>query len=589
VTNPEELQRQFIGRSTTARWLTFAGATLLLAAGAYFARPAWRALKHWRAASFAQAAADAKSEGNPGLALQHARSALQLQPSNPDYVRLNARLLTELGTDTSLSFWQHLTDRANAAIEDRLAYLEASLAFRRPDLAGPTFSNLLASGPPSAHLQRLGALYHLVVGATNAALTCARAAHQLEPGNLTNALLVASLIPSTADAADRAQSRALLREIAQSKSPLRLTALRRLLHTGIGDRSDREWIAHYLSQLPTRTTAEEVLLAETRVRLDPSTTRHTVSNLITSVPHDDTATLTLVVEALARLGRLDEVMQLTDKERGFLNRSLFKARLDALTSLNLHAEAYQHLLTPGAPMPAFDLALARTQAAIQARDPDRRDQHFAELLKACDNQPDRIRAIAEFAEKQGALDSASMLWKSLGTLPGQTTLAQRSLQRVADRRGDTWTARDHARNALRSDPSLISLRLEIAYYDLLLGENIDAALAQAQSSVDQDSRDFFARAALALAHLRLDQPEKARAAIDRFLLETPQPRHDALAVLAATCGQNGFVVRAQEIASKIPLERLRPEERDLIRPWITVPAPLSSTAPEPVLDPSPGP
>lgn len=585
MTNPEELQRHFIGRSTSARWLTFAVAALLLAAGAYFARPAWRTLKSWRAASFAQAAADAKSQGNPGLALQHARSALQLQPSNPDYVRLNARLLTDLGTDTSLSFWQHLTDRADAATEDRLAYLEASLAFRRPDLAGPTFSNLLASSPPSARLQRLGALYHLVVGATNAALACARAAHQLEPGNLTNALLVASLIPSTAEATDRAQSRALLRDIAQSNTPLRLTALRRLLHSGIGDRSDREWIAQSLSQLPTRSPAEEVLLAETLVRLDPSTVRQTLSNLIAGVPHDDTPTLTLVVEALARLGRHEDVLRLTDKERGFLNRSLFKARLDALTSLNLHAEAYQHLLTPGAPMPAFDLALAKTQAAIQARDPDRRDQHFTELLKACDNQPERIRAIAEFAEKEGALDSASMLWKSLGALPGQTTLAQRSLQRVADRRGDTWTARDHARNALRSDPSLASVPLEIAYYDLLLGENLDAALAQAQASTEQQPRDFFARAALALAHLRLGQPEKARAAIDRFLLDTPQPRSDALAVLAATCGQNGFVVRAHEIASRIPLERLRPEERELIRPWITPPAasssPGSAPAPEP--------
>ena len=581
MTNPEELQRHFVGRST-ARWLTVALATLLLVAAAFSARPAWRAFKHWRASSFAQAAAAAKSQGNPGLAVQHARSALQLQPSNPDYVRLNARLLTELGTDTSLSFWQHLTDRADATTEDRLAYLEAALAFRRPDLAGPTFSNLLLSSLPSAHLQRLGALYHLVGGATNAALTCARAAHQLEPGNPTNALLVASLIPATAEETDRAQSRALLRDIAQSNSPLRLTALRRLLHTGIGDRSDREWIAQSLSQLPTRTPAEEVLLAETLVRLDPSTTRHTFSNLIAALPHDDTPSLTLVVEALARLGLHHDILLLTEKERGFLNRALFKARFDALSSLDRPAEAYQHLLTPGAPMPAFDLALARTKAAIQAHNPNRRDQHLAELLKACDNQPERIRSVAEFAEKEGALDSASLCWKTLGALPGHAALAQRSLQRVADRRGDTWNARDHARNALRSDPSHASLPLEIAYYDLLLGENIEAALAQAQTSANQNPRDFFARAALALAHLRLGQPEKARAAIDRFLLETPQPRPDALAVLAAACGENGFVVRAQEITSRIPLERLRPEERELVRPWITPPAAVRTPAPEAV-------
>ena len=576
MTNLEELQRQFVGRSLTARWLIVALVAVALAAGAYFARPAWRALKQVRASGFANSAKDARTQGNPGLALEYARSALQLEPYNPDYVRLNARILSDLGTDTCLKFWQHLADLAGADTEDRFSYLEATLAFRRPDLAGPTFSNLSASTPPSARLQRLGVLHHLGARATNAALACARTALQLEPTNPTNALLVASLIPSTANAADRAQSRSLLRDIAQSHTGLRLVALRRLVHTGIGERVDREWTAQTLSQLPTRTAPEEVLLAETLVRLDPSTIQHTLSNLIVRIPHDDREMLTLVVEALSRLGRHHEVLQLTTADRGFFNRSLFKARLDALSALQRDAEAYQLLLTHGAPMPAFDLALARIKAAIKARDSTRRDHHFSELVEACGDEPDRIRAVAEFAEKEGALDVAAITWKKFGAAPGQTTVAQRALQRIADRRGDTWNARDHARNALRSDATLPSLKLEIAYYDLLLGENIEAALAEARAGVSEDPRDFFARAAVALAHLRLGEPEKARVALDRFLLDTPQPRPDALAILAATCGQNGFVVRAREIAAKIPLDRLRPEERELLLPWLALPAELPS-------------
>ncbi len=576
MTDPEELRRRFAGWSATARGLIALLVLVGLGAGILLARPTWRAVKQWRASGFARDAGEARSQGNLGLALQHVRAALQLQPLDPDIGRLHAGVLTDLGTDSSLVFWRRLAERANASPEDQFSFVEAALGFHQPGLVGSTFSNLLASGAPSAKIQRLGALYHIACGASNVALEFARSAYRLEPGNITNALLLSSVIPTDGAAQDRAEARSLLRQVAESDGPLRLIALGRLVHSPIGERGDREWIAQTLSQSPKRTAAEEVLLAESRVRLDPAITLHTFSNLVARIPHEDTEMLTLVVEALARLGRHQEVMNLTPGKRGRLNRALFKARFDALSALRLDAEAYQHLLAPGAPMPAFDLALAKIKASVEARDSTRRDAHFEELLDACGVQPDRLRAVADFAEKLGSLEVAAKAWKRLGTLPGLTAASHHGLQRIADRRGDTWSARDHARQALRAGSTQPALPVEIAYYDLLLDENIDAALTQAQDFATRNPGDFFSRATVALAYLRLHEPEKARITLDRFLPDGPQPRPDALAVLAATWGENGFVVRAGEIASRVPLDRLRPEELELIRPWIAaLPDPLA--------------
>ena len=69
-------------------------------------------------------------------------------------------------------------------------------------------------------------------------------------------------------------------------------------------------------------------------------------------------------------------------------------------------------------------------------------------------------------------------------------------------------------------------------------------------------------------------PAKARAMLDRLIL--PEAANaDALAIVVATLGSNGLEARARELARQIPMSTLRPEERDLIRPWI-VPAPLGT-------------
>jgi len=571
VTNPEDLHSRFSGLSTKARFaLGFLIVGIAIAAY-YFARPAWHELKHYRALAFSSTAEKAYSERNLGLALEKARAAFQLEPQNPDIVRMNARFLTEIASDSALPLWQNLAQRSGAPLDDQLNYLEAALAFQQIQRIGPIYSNLCSSGIESARLQRIGALYQLGLGSSNAALANARAAYRLEPHNPTNALLIASLVGPGCDAADREDARARLREVAQSGPPLRLIALRQLVQSPISDRADREWVEQFLARSSQLSPAESVLLGETRIRLDPTSISTVASNLISRIPHDDPEMLTLVVDTLSRFGRHTEVLNLTLAGRSLMNRTLFEARYEALLALDRPDEAYRHLLQENPPLPAYDLALAKVQTSLISKNSQSRDSHLAELVRASANHPGRLRSAAELAEQKGATNIAIEAWKQLGTLPGQSATSLRALQRLADRRGDTWTARDCARNLLRTHSTLPGLKLEIAYYDLLLGENIEPAFIEARTQSESRPRDFFARTVLALGHLRMGAPDAARLALERFYVEDSQLRPDSLAVLVATLGQNGYTVRAGEIASRITLDRLRPEERELVRPWIRHP------------------
>ncbi len=556
------------------------GIVILAAACLPLGRPAWRALKSWRADQFLAEAQELLDQQQFSLAFDRARSALQLVPTGADALRLNARLLTTAGSDASLDLWRRLLASGRATQDDRAAYVETALTLDRPDLIRDIIAAYEAADPPSDRDQRLAALFHLQTRDLESALRCAELAHRLDPVDPTNTVLLARLLAGQTNQPALARAGDLLWGVAQTNGPLRLEALRQLAVSPRfrEDRANVERIRDLLRSIPDRNPEEETLCAETEIELDPSGAASVISNLVSRVRPGDWENLGLVVDALRRQGRNDEVIDLTSEGRGLMSRSLFLGRFDALLATGQTAEAYRLTLSGEAPLSPFDLGLLRVRAAQESGDLDRRDRHLRDLLRIAEDHPDRLLRTAQIAASGGtpaALAVAMDAWKQMGggRDQPQSTNALRHLQHLADMQGDTWTARDYARRAARLDPQDTGLRLEIAYYDLLLDENMDRALAEAERQLQTRTNDLFVRATAALGHLRLGAPARAREVLDRFVVTQQVARNDALAVVVATYGANGFDQRARELAGRLPLAALRPEERELIRKWL-LPAPL---------------
>lgn len=581
MTHPEELRRQF-DPGPRRGWLILTLVVLVLGVliAIPTARPAWRALKSWRADSFLKEAEELLAQQQISLAFERARSALQLVPTRPDAIRLNARLLASVGSEASLNLWQHLLRSHEATGEDRAAYVETALTFQRPDLVANLVSQLespstenVADGPAGGRNSRLKALYHLQTLDLDSARIHARDAHLAEPLNPTNTLLLAGLLMAS-DAGARSEARQLLWTVAQTNGPLQMDALERIAGHPEATRMDREQVCDILDALPARDDFQEALLAETRMRLDPRRANEIVADLVAGLRRDDWAQLTAVVGVLARQQRHAEILAVTTAGRSFKNRALFLARYEALLGSGQTEEAYRHLLIGEPPVPPFELEMIRARAAQETGDFKRRDAHLRDLLQRAEDHTLRIRTVARLAEAAATREAAQVAteaWKLLAVVPSEAVNALRHLQTLADRQGDTWTARDYARKAIQAGDADSTLPLWISYYDLLLGEEVEKALQVAEASRNSGGDTFFARAVAALAHLRLGSPANAREVFDRFIVTSADSSIEGRVVLAATYGANGLHGRARELAASLSLKHLRPEEIALIREWLIAP------------------
>ncbi len=570
MTNYEDLKRQFEGPSR--RFWAVLGATLavIVVLGSLAAGPAWLVVKRWQARKFTEEAEAYIGKRELRMAMERARSALQLFPGDLAILRLNARLLGELGSDASLPLWKRIVDRPDASSDDRAAFAEAALVLERPELVSGIMPDFLSEQFLAPRSSRIAAIYHAQAGRRAEAIRHARLAHEAQPANPTNAVLLASILASEVSPEARAESRRLFWTLARTDSPFRTESFRTLIRSDFGTRADREEASTRLGQLATRTAEEEAIWIEARMLLDPSRVSVLASNLIASVPRDDVERLSLAVGVLNRQERHRDVLRLTVGDRGLRSRGLFSAKYAALQATGQPEEAYRHAMHTAAPLPPFALERLRAEAAHAIPDPRRRDSHLAALVRLAEDHPARLRQVGELAEKSGAPNVAIDAWKRLSMLPGEEIGAFRRLQKLFDLRGDTWTARDYARRAQRLGDPDARLPLELAYYSLLLGEDFDRALGEAERQWKARPDEFAVLKVLALAHLRLEAPEKARELLERVYVPDGELQSDGMAVLAAVYGANGLVDRARSMARDIPLARLRPEERDLVRPWLAL-------------------
>jgi hypothetical protein len=197
------------------------------------------------------------------------------------------------------------------------------------------------------------------------------------------------------------------------------------------------------------------------------------------------------------------------------------ARFNALLALGRAEEAYRHLLLPGAPLSPWDLGVARIQASQGSRDPGRLEAHLQELFREARENPKRVRMVAELAEGVGHDEVAAAAWKQLGSEPAYASASLRGLQRLADRRGNTWTARDYARRQSAPGPPTPDLERRLRITTCCWARISIAPSLRPNGSSRRAPMISSLRATVALGCLRLGTPEKARALLDRIVVDKP--------------------------------------------------------------------
>lgn len=549
-------------------WIILGILVLLLGVGALTAKPAWRAVKAVRAKRFLAESEEFMRQEQWTQAFERTRSALQLAPVNPQVLRHAAQLHARFGSEMALNYYQLLLTLPSATTADREGYASLALGLGDVGLAGTVIEQLLEQSKPSPRTLLLGSQYYAVRRELPRALSLARDSVKGDPSNPTNVLALAGLLTASRRPADRREAIEVLWPFAQTNGPFQLRALNAILNAPDSPREDRERIESILAADPNPNLEADLLLMETRISLDPSQRNRIADQVIQRLGRGSEEQLASVASWLNRQQLYTRTLTLLLPDVSIASARLSRLRYDALMGAEQYRAAYDFISDKKFQGDPVQIEFLRCTTAMKLENEAATDSHLLNLLDLARRRPRHLRAVAEFARRNGKIDIANQANQILIRNPREALPAFQSLLRTADAQGETWVARDYARKLLSLRKEDEGVKLQATYYDLLLEENVEQALRTAEALHQGKPDDFNRRAVLALAYLRENQPAKAVALIEGQVVTWRKLPAGIRAVILATLGANDRKAAVTRLLDRIPLGSLKPEERELIRPYL---------------------
>jgi hypothetical protein len=184
---------------------------------------------------------------------------------------------------------------------------------------------------------------------------------------------------------------------------------------------------------------------------------------------------------------------------------------------------------------------------------------------------DNVRALwylAEYAERLGQSAEAIKAYRRLTRNGEAARPAFLALVRLTERTEGTAVLRSVLQEVATRFPDDPAPRIDLAYLDLLSGVNLAQAKAVAQQLCSQHPEMPAYRTTLALAHLRHNETAAAQALFQDTRVDGSSLLPGWQAVRTAVLGASGNREAARQLARQIAADRLKPEERALVQPWL---------------------
>jgi hypothetical protein len=341
-------------------------------------------------------------------------------------------------------------------------------------------------------------------------------------------------------------------------------------------------VANALENHPDARPYHKLLALELRARQDPALADQYVTDAVqrfgnaASVAQAyqggaelDDETLVALAGWLNKIGRPAKTLEVLPQERASQRQDLFLQYLNALVGLQRWNEIKDLLISERFPIePVLQhmyLAVAQMHLG-SAPGATNEWQRALEVAKT----PEKLSILAKYAEQNSANDIADAAYASAIKIEPKNREAYTGRLRFALAAGKTADAQTIAAEIIQLWPDDAGARNQDAYLRLLLGasgEQAEAAEREADVLVKKEPRNWFARATLGLARLRLGRDKDALAAF-RGIKATGNEPPGALAVRAAILALNGHEEGARNDALLLVAKPLLPEERALIAPLL---------------------
>ncbi len=547
------------------RWIVWGVLLLVLVALGALARPAYRWTKARRAAHFVNEAEAFVASGKPADAASKYRAALQLDPLGYRPLSGAARLATRLNRPEAGDLWYEVMRLPECTTADRQDFAGWLLQREKFAAAEKMIEQLLQTAPDVKTLT-LATRYASRMGNEAKAAEFARLAIARAPrGDPTARFLLAEVLARSTDPAQRTTARETLWSVAEQEGPARRAALEAIARSPELPEAEKTRVLAELEKIPDAGVTTDLIAAELKLQLEPTGQEQLYEQEIGRWGNGDAAALSELTRWLNLHRQFERVLALVPLERATAANPLLLCRLDALAGLERWKEIETILASPDLPLDRTVLESFRARAALGHGSTLDATLHWDRAITFAGNDPAKLRFVATFAEQSRATASALKAYEQLARSADYAAFAERARQRLLDASGDLLAARTSAERLRTAAPEDPNAQAQLIHLNLLLRTDVAANAAKAQELVAKYPERLSFRVTAALGYLRQFNPAAALAQFN-----APEPIDwqrtppGWRAVYAAALAGDEKEEAARQIAATIPLDQLKPEERELL-------------------------
>jgi hypothetical protein len=554
-------QRNLARKQRGRRWILLIASVLaVIVAGTL----AYRWFKGQRAERFA-AAGDALVAADKwnDAAVQY-RVALQLDPSNYHGLSGAARLASKAERPEALELWQKVLALPQCTIRDREDYAELLIKTNRLNLAEKAIDPLLKDNPDTKALQ-LAARYARKIGDNVKAGEYLRIASKRAPDDDAPRFQLAEVLAQSTDAADQAEARKILWELAARPNVYKRAAVEALGAAPEHTTDERKRLLQELMALTPKTAKDDLLAADMRVQLQPDEADRIYREAVERWRNGQSQGLLELARWLNAHQQPELVLSTFPVERTLEDNQLLLARLDALATLQRWNDIDGVLNRTDVTLDPSVIESFRARTALERNANLDAEVHWNHAISLAGSDPYKLRFVANFAEQSRATAAALKAYEHLARFPEHADFAYRGTQRVSQRSGDTAAQRAAMSKISARAPEDPNAADQLAYLNLLLGEDVDQNFSVAKKLAEQYPNRLSYRVTTALGYLRQHDPASAMAQFKGPVsIDWKRTLPAWRAVYAAALLASDRNDEARDIIATIPRDRLNPQERELI-------------------------
>ncbi len=564
---------------------------LLLAPGVYFAaRPTRNAIKSWQARRHANKAFSFIDQGKWQEARDEAVAAYQLRQTEPQALRAVARFLSRTRQQQAFEFWDQLAQLQPLTRDDLRDEAAVALASNELGKAADAVNHLLGNDgkDTTPHDWILDAQLHLQQGAPEKSLDSLgklfaqrnASAREKFQGTLLQ-LQGAHTGNAEVDSRNQADAWQRLNGFALSDDAVALDSLVLLAQRQLASNSEaggnnreteflsREELVRRLETHPLAKAPQKLLAIDLQIQANQKDKEVLIARAIADWKDADASQLAVLATWLNGKGEFERNLEVIPLDRALQSRELFLQHMDALGALGRWDEIDRLLDSERFPLDPVAQHMYLARANAQLGQEAAAKNSWQRALEAAAGDVGKLITLAEYGEKNGALDIADAAYTRAAAGAPKLRAAQQGRLRTAQAAHDTKRMHIVLAEMLPLWPNDTAIQNDEAYTRLILLPNEPSNMEQllvieklAEKLVQREPASLPHRTLLALVRLKQHRPVAALQVYDGINVAPNALTPSALAVHAAVLSANGHTEEARAEMAKVPNESLLPEEQE---------------------------